>query len=69
MTRVTMEIKDVTAWRGSRSSADMTAGLAALVLTDREGIYPDTIVELVGSRAELEHLKRSLVEALESDCW
>lgn len=84
MTRVTIQAADVTAWRGARASGDMMNGKGALVLTvmhhcvePPEDLEPykhpapedATVVEIVGTPAELEALRAKLEAALTAGSW
>jgi hypothetical protein len=84
MTRVTIRAADVEAWRGIRGSGDAISGIAALVLTVTHHCTPPdetvpsykwpapeaaTVVEIVGTPAELDELQAKLFQALTAETW
>lgn len=66
MTEITVDAKDLTAWRGWRGTGDLMAGIFALVLRPHN---QHASINITGTKAELEELKQVLIAALESESW
>jgi len=66
MTEITIKAKDLAAWRGWRGSGDLMNGTFVLQLRP---INQHVLINISGTRDELDELKQILVSALESETW